>query len=797
MQSHVVYSQYYNIKGIVTNANLEPMPLVNVAVLDHAHLNTITNNIGEYEIKITEGSYVLVFTFLDYNTLKIPVTITNTDITQNVIMEIKNMFTDAAVVKSKKIDRSEEIIKKVIANKQLYQNTAPYTVKAYIKATEEETSTSSVSNKKKKDTSVQKPQMQLAEIYMTLNCEPPLKIKEERTGVNIRGNEDGLFYLSHTDGAFNWYKNLVQIPALSESPILSPISNSGIVAYKFKAIKTYTENGRKYYRIKVMPGALGNALVSGEITVMDSAWCLMNVKLTMPKYHIVEYDGFEINQQYQFIDSNYCLQKQEFIYHAKYGKAKSSGRTVVYYSDYVFNKQFKKRFFNNELSATSQQAYERDSTFWHTIRQEPFTANELAFIRKSDSTKALQSQKYWQDSVDRDFNKVTFKKLFFTGQGNYKRSAERTWYFKPLAFTYMPFYIAGQRLIYRVGFEKEFKNKKTIAVSARPNYGILNEDLKGSVNIGRLYNPFNRGYYNINVGSDFGIINAFNGIVSIFNRNNFYAHDYINLSHRIEIINGLYLYNSLEYANRRSIANYQFENPSDTISGSLYNKPFNFDFYKALYTNINLSYVPFQKYIREPFQKQILGSKWPTFSAMYKKGINGFGSVIDFDYLEFDIAQELKLGLVGVSKYKITTGEFLTHKNLKPIDFKYQLRAGPILFFNPLYSFQGIDTSYSTIKRFYEAHYFHRFNGAILNKIPWLKKVKLIECVGGGLLYTKDRNFKYAEVFVGVEKVIRIWKERIRIGAFYTAGVSNYYTYQPQFKFSIDIYDAFSNQWSY
>ena len=57
------------------------------------------------------------------------------------------------------------------------------------------------------------------------------------------------------------------------------------------------------------------------------------------------------------------------------------------------------------------------------------------------------------------------------GQGNYKRSNERYWTFKPLIFSYLPIYIAGPRVQYWVGYERIFKNKKTIEVMPTANFG--------------------------------------------------------------------------------------------------------------------------------------------------------------------------------------------------------------------------------------------------------------------------------------------------------------------------------------
>ncbi|MCC6818799.1 MAG: carboxypeptidase-like regulatory domain-containing protein [Bacteroidia bacterium] len=806
-------AQFYKISGVVTNDMMEPIAFVKVAVQGHGSLNTETNIKGEYEIKITEGSYVLIFTFDSYKTLKMPVIVTNADVVQNAILEmIKTDFSEAKVTVKRK-DISEEIIKKVIANKYKYMRNEPYSVDAYIKAIEENI----VNTSKKKsvdtskqisaDTSKQKStdtaaisrgvNLNLAEIYLTVHFSPPNKIKEERNGVQIRGSKASLFYLTHTDGNFDFYKNLIDLPALSEMPILSPISNSGLIAYKYKFIGSFFEGDKKYYEIKVQPSMMGNALVSGTLIIEDSTWCLKSLRLNIPKYHMVEYDVFEVYQEFQWKDSQYLLTKQEFNYQAKFGKLVASGRTVVYYSNYKLNQNFNKRYFNNELSSTTKEAYERDTSFWTGIRLEPFSAKELQFIRQSDSMKAIRSQSHWQDSTDSVFNRITLKKLFLTGQGNYLRSKEREWYFKPLLFVYTPVYIAGPRVNYWVYFSREYKNKKSFDVFVRPNYGLINKDLKGTATFYRLYDPFKRGSFAAAIGSDFGMINPYNSWIRSYTRDNFYQQDFGSLYHRIELFNGFYIGAMGEFANRKSIGDLKFDERGDSLWTGNNTKVVNFEDYKALYGTLTLSYVPFQKYIREPYQKLILGSKWPELSVSYRKGMNVMKSVVDFDYWELRAEQEVKIGLAGISKYRVVSGEFINTRRLEIVDYKFQRSTGPVFFANPLYSFQGLDTSFATFKRFFEGHYLHRFNGALINKIPLLKRMNIIEVAGVGALMTSERNLRYGEVFFGIEKVLRLWKERIRVGLFVVMAQSNSFTYPTQLKFTIESYNNTTNKWPY
>jgi hypothetical protein len=77
-------------------------------------------------------------------------------------------------------------------------------------------------------------------------------------------------------------------------------------------------------------------------------------------------------------------------------------------------------------------------------------------------------------------------------------------------------------------------------------------------------------------------------------------------------------------------------------------------------------------------------------------------------------------------------GKFLTSQIVRDPDFKYQRRSDPIWFSNPLYSFQGLDSTLPSLDWILEAHFVHHDNGAILNKIPFMKKTRIGLMAGAG-----------------------------------------------------------------
>lgn len=789
---------------------LEPLALASIQIKGQ-QTGTLSKEDGSYVLELEEGNYDLIITMVGFKSQIINLTVTKNYV-QNIILESEATNLAEVIVKGKVKDRSEEIIRNVIHRKEdILQASGAYSCHVYIKATQEDSSVLKRKNKKalpdsvlKKDADLQR--MAMAEISLIYDNEIDGRVKEERTGVVKRGNPEALFYLSLTEGNFNLYNNLIKSPVLSQVPFLSPVSYSGLAAYKYKVTHIKQEGARKIYTISVKPKQLSNVTVEGELTILDSAWVILGSRFTLPGYHIPEYDFFEITQEYKFINNKaWMINRQQFRYYSKHGKAKLSGETIVAYKDFELNKTFPKKYFGTEVSATAQEAYERDSTFWEKTRTEPLTQKEVRFIRYKDSIHRVTTSKPYLDSLDRLVNKFNWKKLLLTGQTLYNREKERTWRLPPLPELFQPFEFGGARIGASVWYNKGYKSKKNISVNAELSYGFRNRDINGSLDFTKLYNPFNRAFYRFKIKRDFEYIFEGDAWINMIKRSNFYLDNSVGIGHGQEIVNGLFLYTDFDVAFRRSLAGYKTNDKIDSLLGNIIdditenNQAIAFDPYNAVYGKVRLQYTPGQKYIREPKEKIILGSKWPTFYAMWRKGIpNIMKSKVDFDYLEFGIEQELKLGITGISRYNIKTGSFVNTKDLRLVDYQFQRRGDPLFFMNPNEAFQSLDSTFPVFRRFYQGHYVHEFNGAILNKIPFLKKLQLREIAGAGFLIAPERNLRYAELFAGVEKVFK-WPfnplYKLKIGVYIIGSAANKFSSPIQFKIGFSSWDRKRNKW--
>ena len=337
--SSAATAQSVKLYGKITNAKMEPLAFASVQVKEYKQ-GSVTKEDGSYELELEEGKFELVVSMVGYKVQVLTVIIRKTNLRQDIIMEASDATNLSEVtVKGKFKDKAEEYIRNVIRNKDAIEAAAgAYSCNVYIKALQEDSMELKKPKKPIKNDSLIKAnqanaelnRMALAEIVLRLDRESSRRIKEERTGVSKRGNSSSLFFLSTTEADFNFYNNIVNIPTISQTPFLSPLSYSGLFAYRFKTLKTETINGSKVYTISVKPRQLSNATVEGEITIADGTWVVQHTKLQLPKYHLAEYDFFEVEQQYELVNGKaWMITRQELTYKALSDKKKSSGRTVV------------------------------------------------------------------------------------------------------------------------------------------------------------------------------------------------------------------------------------------------------------------------------------------------------------------------------------------------------------------------------------------------------------------------------------------------------------------------------------
>ena len=785
-------AQLYPVRGKVRTQLGEVVPFATV-VVKAQNAGTITLDDGSFEFSLPKGFYQLVVSRVGFKTTEQSIIVADSVPSVNIILEEEATSLAEVVVRARARDRAEEIMRQVIRKKDSIHSAAgPHSFKAYTKAVLLDSGSRSA-----------EANLTMAEIVSGIDADGKGKIKEQRLAVRGSHNSKRLFYLSVTEGNFSLFNNLISVPALSPTPFVSPVSRSGLLAYQFKTIKTKRSGKYRVYTFSVKPLGVTNATVEGQLTVSDSAWTVLHARFSFPEYHLQEYDFFEVEQDFGFVQGQaWMLTRQQLRYRTRGARKISSGQTTTAFSEFQLNRRFAPRHFGVELSATSSEAYERDSMWWTAARTESLTRREAARVREDFRMQEYVKTEHYLDSIDRAVNRVTWLKLGFFGQSFRDHKKEQVLHLAPLTSFVQPFAFGGLRLRLSANFSKTFPSRKYIDLTTDLSYGFRNNDVNGSVDFYRRYNPFNRGYYTFSAGRAFAFINEGDAWINMIQRNNFYLNQYLGAGYGIEIVNGLVVSTNMQMAFRQSVQGYKTGKLADSLLVDYIgenNEAVDFASYRAVYGKWKLQYTPGQQYRREPKEKLILGSRWPTFYVQWEKGIPGIAaSQVDFDYFEFGMEQVLKLGLAGVSRYSIRTGDFLNQKDLKFIDYKFQRRGDPFLFMNPNRSFQALDSTFAVFDRYVEAHFFHEFNGLFLNKIPLLKKLQLREVGGIGFLSAPERKLQYGELYLGIERSFESPfnpLDRIKLGVYVVTSTANSFREPVQFKVGFTTWDKRKNRW--
>lgn len=806
-----------NISGYVTDEHNNPVPFANIFIKE-LQSGVASDDKGHYYLTIDPGIYNLVVTSVGFHTQTAQVIVRDKPVTRDFKLQSSSVELNEIEIRVRRRDPAYEIIQKVIDNKEKYlKQVSSSRVNVYVRAGEtvddrkkkkeqpEEADDLKKEGppedpfevaRKKEEARLQK--INLVEMQLVLNYRYPDQYKEERTAFKQYGTRDGLFIpvFSRTD--FNFYHNLVDLKGISEIPMISPVSRTAILSYRFRLEQTLKEGNQTVYKIRVTPRKTGDATGRGYLFINDSTWNINRLELTLHKGALKFYDDFTIRQTYQEMDSGLWIPtRQEFVYETTSGAKLFRGNTVLIYSDYKKDHVFPPRFFGNEVAVTTKEAYERDSTYWNDTRPEPLTADQQKVVAYRDSIEAVRKSKAYIDSMAARYNRITVGEVLYHGVG-FRNEGKKSNLFLPSLANLIGFeIIGGFRIAPYSRYFRSFENGRMLNIGTSVSFGLKNKDVNGNQGIWVRYNPYRLGDASMRFGREFQSINSFDAYLNQLRISNYILHEHVNLFHRIELLNGLYVSNDLVFSNRRSLHGY--DNTSIINEVIKETDPLLFEDYQALITNTRLAYTPAQKFMTEPNRKVVLGSRYPTFIFNHRKGWDRvLTSDIDFDYIDFTIDQRLLLGTLGNSRYTLMAGKFVNKRDLRYVDVKRFRQSDPYLYSDPMYSFQLLDTSLFATDWFVEGHYIHHFNGAMINNIPLVKKLKLRTVAGAGFMWIKQNGFRHEEVFGGVERVFKIGaRRRLKLGFYGVLAQSNFLPPRADWKISFDIIDTWKREWSY
>lgn len=808
------------ISGYVLTEGQAPVPYANIYITQ-LQTGTTADESGYFFLTLpAPGEYELIVSSLGYETQTLPVTADDEPLRVDVFLPTSSVELEEVVVRASKKDPAYAIIQHAIDHKKEYlKSINSFRSEVYVKATElvekeeRHRQKRQSDDLKLEDSTPEDPfaetekakqellgNLNMVEMQLTLNYAYPKQYKEERTGYKLYGNKKGLFIPRFGEVDFNFYRNLVHLHGIAAAPIISPLSSTAILSYKYKLIESVEEDGQLVHKIEIIPRKTGNSTCSGYIYINDGLWNINRIAVTLPEDGLKFFDAFQLRLDYrQLPDERWIPYRQEFNYETQQGRYKTfKGSTTIRFEEYEADYAFPPDFFDNEIVRTTREAYERDTAYWKATRPESLTAQQQQLVALRDSIERVHNSKEYQDSITAAYNKVSFLELIWDGVG-WRNNDRKLHLFLGSIPALIDFSVVGGFRIgpYLSGF-KRWENGRMMSLSGRVHYGFRNEDVQGYADGWMRYNPHRLADVSLGGGRAFQSINTYDAFLNQLRPSNYILNDELYAGHRIELFNGFYLRTDMQYQNRQSIVGL---NDTSFLTSFIEDteEVLDFENYQAFITDWGISYTPAQQYMTEPNRKVVLGSKFPTFSLRHKRGWRGpLGSDVDFDYLELEIKQDLLLGIFGHSLYNVEVGNFINTRGLEFIDYRRFRQSDPIWYSSPRRSFQILDTALATTSPFVEFHLIHHFNGALINNLPLIKKTGIRLVAGGGLLWLSEGKFRHEELFAGIERVFKLGaRRRLRVGLFGVAADGNYTKPQTTYKIALDIIDTWKRDWRF
>ena len=762
------------LKGLVKDSKGNALPFSSI-LLKGSIKGTTANSRGEYNLQVEPGNYVLICQHIGYKTEEKKVTVNKTETELDFELQEQLYNLKEVVVKNGGEDPAYEIIRQAIKKREVHLNEIKkFSCEVYIKGQMQ------LRNYPKKfmgntvdfedgDTSKRK-MIFLSETVANYSVDGDKK-KIDVVSTKVSGRSNG-FGLSNPQ-IISFYENIIPMGSLNLRGFISPIATNALNYYKYKYEGTFFENGKAINRIKVIPKRKYEPLFSGHITIVDDEWRLQNVQLTILKENGMQFlDTLTIEQLYVPLKNVWVI-KQQVIYPAgKFFTFDFFGSFVQVYDKFNIEPVFAKKYFGSTLMKFFDSSNKKTLTYWDSIRPLPLLKEEAKDYIKKDSLEQLRKSPKYLDSLDKKRNKVTFSKLFLTGQSFEKEKRKEEISMDPLIWLFGLYYnsVEGRLINYGLHYTKQYKGRERLTVNPNFRYGFSNKHFNTYINSSYRFGKKYVTTIAISGGKKVFQFNNNNPISEINNTisTHYWQHNYMktyeagfgNIDYTKAFGDGFTASFTAQFQDRKPL-----ENTLDSLKGKLFSPNYptdllfsNIKAHRAFIASVGLSWWPGAKYIEFPERKINIGSKYPTFNLLITQGVNGLmGSDVDYTKWQVSVSDDLNFKLAGLFRYSIEAGGFLNANKVFIPDYQHYLGNQTAIASQYMSSFQLMPYyQFSNTESFYAAaHAEYHLNGLLTNKIPGFRKLNWFLVAGANALQINNYS-NYYEAFLSIENIFKV-----------------------------------------
>ena len=412
LSAFCVWAQSTRVRGKITDAKTgEPLPLVNV-VFKGSFVGVTTDFDGMYFIETREAVEELQASFVGYvsQTRKITSGAYNT-----IDFKLQPQAFDLEEIKVTPGENpAHAILRKVSQNKKKNNpdRIQSYFCNTYTKMELDLTNMKSgFKNKKLQknfgfifdhiDTSVVTGKAYLPVMISEASADyyfrkSPSLSREIVKASRISGIEEDYTlaqFTGHLHANFNLYDNYIDI---FEIRFASPLSDHGLMYYKYFLVDSMQIEGRKTYKIRFHPKSFSTPVLDGEVNIDSLSWALQSAHVKMMKGLNVNWiRHLVIENTNQLLADSVWFPKQDKLF-ADFSIVMSDsskvisflGNRQVDYSHVVLNPVIPEKVLKLDNNVIiNKDVLKNDESYWDTIRPYALSKQEKEIYQMVDSIK--------------------------------------------------------------------------------------------------------------------------------------------------------------------------------------------------------------------------------------------------------------------------------------------------------------------------------------------------------------------------------------------------------------------------
>jgi hypothetical protein len=555
------------------------------------------------------------------------------------------------------------------------------------------------------------------------------------------------------------YSNYIDIFGKS---FVSPISNVGLVYYRYYLTDSAFLDNQWCYKLKFKPRRRQELTFVGECWVHDTTFAIRKIDMRVVEDANINFvEDLAVVKEYTRVDDQYWMLMKELLvvdFAARKDGIGFIGRRSVSYRDFKLNKPLPDSVFEGTTDVkVLDNSTARTEEFWLTARHDSLSDREKKIYHMVDTIKTLPAFKTYVDIITLFFTGHYEIGLFEIGpyftiysfntvEGNRFRLGGRTsaQFNERLRLEgYTAYGTKDEAFKYMGGFRYFIKTKPRMTIGARYKNDI--------VQLGQSENAFQ----DDNILSSLFRRSPADKLTQLENYRGFFEQEfYSGFSYRLAAEHGTMTpVGKLDYS--------YFANDERTITRNTIN------FSEA---SLMLRFAYREKFVEGKTGRISLGSEYPVTRVVYTAGFKG---ILDSDF-----------------QYHKITAKIDDHVKLPPFGYTYvAFEAGKTwgnIAYPLLHVHQGNESYFYDFASFNLMNYYefvsdqfaslflvHHFDGFFLDKIPLMRKLKWREVASLRGVYgslSKDNKLilknpdafdslskkPYAEAGFGVENILKI-----------------------------------------